>query len=64
MLTLSSCLSEYEFVVQVMARVRDLNTVWQLRAFSKDREGMDFICGFRETRGLAVRDNKAEICDV
>lgn len=68
MLTLSSCLSEYdaenEFVVQVMARVRDSNTVWQLRAFSKDREGMDLICGFRETRGLAVRDNKAEICDV
>lgn len=58
-------------VAQLIAEVRDLNRVWQLRPFSKDREerqrslsSLDLICGFRETRGLAVRDNKAGICDV
>lgn len=25
---------------------------------------LDVICGFSETRGLAVRDNKAGLCDV
>lgn len=56
--------AEIELALREMSWLRDLNTVWQLKAFSKDREGMDLICGFRETRGLAVRDNEAKICDV
>lgn len=74
MLTFSSCQSENyvenECCSGTNSLVRDLNTGWHMKtSVGTERKVkgaflLDVICGFRKTRGLAIRDNKAGICDV